>query len=712
VLFFSLKMGSLWLLTILFCVIRQSNAANATNAAPVLQAGATDYAIINQVLPAGTNLHSLLVTDPDNGTLTFSIIRVTYFPNDTGVPVHVSNPPTEVFGKGGLNSPSHCLLAELYPFPRNLFCIEPTNNSIKTTSKYSNATKADFSLFAVTVFVADNGTPQKNLTTVVYFRIRENCTDSTREYTNLMTGCTEAREIIRRTGTPSEVGFIFNVPNNTKIARLTLDFGLFNPFKVIGDIVNYRFEYNSGARRTSVVLRRRLLVNTTLDRKIAMFLWNPIDVIGDRANVSVTVIVESGRTRLFGGGQGLELFLLDRGRNYCENSKCVGLYGTLSKSMAANGGKPECTRQDQFVVVEKYSKCEVATQNAAPVLQAGAKDYVIINKTLPGGTTLHKLLVADPDKGKLTFSIFAVAYYKNDTEKPVIALNSSWTLFAMPNSSNPSQCSLAESYPFPRNLFCIEPTSNSIKTTSKYRDAIKADFSLFTVAVAVFDNGSPQKNLTTGVYFRIRENCSDSTREYTNLVTGCNEAREIIRRTGLPSQAGFLFNVPNNTKIVRITVDFGLFNPFKVISDVVNYRFNYTNSGKGKSEILKRRLLVNTTLERRIEMFLWKPIDIIGDNVNVSVTLNVESGINKLVGGGKGIELFLLNRSRNYCENSRCVGLYGALSESTAAIGGKTECTRKDQFVVVEKYGACSGKFSLHRNLNCCYEVVGGYNVL
>jgi len=56
--------------------------------------------------------------------------------------------------------------------------------------------------------------------------------------------------------------------------------------------------------------------------------------------------------------------------------------------------------------------------------------------------------------------------------------------------------------------------------------------------------------------------------------------------------------------------------------------------------------------------------------------------------------------------------LYGALSESTAAIGGKTECTRKDQFVVVEKYGACSGKFSLHRNLNCCYEVVGGYNVL
>ena len=338
-------------------IISNYFTANATNAAPVLQTGAIDYAVINQVLPAGANLLNLLVTDPENGTLTFSIIKVTYFHNDTAVPVHVSNPPTEVFGKLNSSSPSHCLLAEIYPFPRNLFCMEPTNNSIKTTSRYSNTKKADFSLFAVTVLVTDNGSPQKNLTTVVYFRIRENCSDSTREYTNLMTGCTEAREIIRRTGSPSEVGFIFNVPNNTKIARITLDFGLFNPFKVIGDIVNYRFEYNSGAQTTSVVLRRRLLVNTALDRKIAMFLWNPINVIGDRVNVSVTVNVESGRNRLFGGGQGIELFLLNRSRNYCENSICVGLYGALTKSMAANGGKPECTRQDQYVVVEKYSKC-------------------------------------------------------------------------------------------------------------------------------------------------------------------------------------------------------------------------------------------------------------------------------------------------------------------------------------------------------------------
>ena len=219
------------------------------------------------------------------------------------------------------------------------------------------ATKADFSLFAVTVFVIDNGSPQKNLTTVVYFRIRENCSDFTREYTNLMTGCTEAREIIRRTGTVSEIGFIFNVPNNTKIVRMAVDFGLLNPFKVIGDLVNYRFAYTSGGKRISKVLKRRLLVDTKLDRKIAMFLWRPIDIIGDRVNVSVTLNVDSGKSRLFGRGQGIELFLLNRSRNYCKNSRCVGLYGTLTKSMAAGGGKPECTRQDQYVVVEKYSKC-------------------------------------------------------------------------------------------------------------------------------------------------------------------------------------------------------------------------------------------------------------------------------------------------------------------------------------------------------------------
>ena len=318
---------------------------------------------------------------------------------------------------------------------------------------------------------------------------------------------------------------------------------------------------------------------------------------------------------------------------------------------------------------------------------------------MPAGTALHNLLVTDPEKGKLTFSIFAVGYFKNDTEKPVIAKNSSWTLFRKPNSSIPSQCSLAESYPFPRNLFCMEPTSNVIKTTSKYRDAIKADFSLFAVAVAVIDNGSPQKNLTTGVYFRIRENCSDSTREYTNLVTRCTEAKEIIRRTGMQSQVGFTFNVPNNTKIVRITVNFALFNPFKVVTNVVNYRFNYTSDGKSKSEIVKRRLLVNTTLERKIAIFLWKPIDIVGDTDNVSVTLKVDSGTNKLVGGGQGIELFLLNRSRNYCKNSECVGLYHTLSKSISANGGKPECTRQDQFAVVEKYGACSGKFSLYKNV-------------
>ena len=322
----------------------------------------------------------------------------------------------------------------------------------------------------------------------------------------------------------------------------------------------------------------------------------------------------------------------------------------------------------------------------------GATDYAIINQTIPPGTTIHKLLATDPDNGTLTFSIIGTTYYKNGTETPVSVSKASWALTTRPINATKTQCSMAETYPFPRNLFCMDPSSNAIKTTSIYNKVTKADFSLFVVNVFVIDNGSPPLNLTTKVYFRIRDNCTDSTREYTNLVTGCPDSREIIRQIGGRSEVGFMFNVPNNTRISRMTVDFGLFSPFKVIEDVVNYKFEYSVGKSSKSALVKRRLLVNTTIDRKMEMFLWKPIEIIGDKAIIPVTLRVQSGKNELSGGGQGIELFLLNRSRDYCANSKCVGLYGLLSKAMGANGGKPECTRRDQFVVVDKYSPCIGK--------------------
>ena len=338
-----------------------------------------------------------------------------------------------------------------------------------------------------------------------------------------------------------------------------------------------------------------------------------------------------------------------------------------------------------------------------PVLQSGTINYAIINQTINSGSVVHNLLVTDPDNGTLTFSIVGVKYFKNDSESAISASNASWTLTKLPKQGAPTQCSLAESYPFPRNLFCMEPNSNAIRTTTKYNNVKKADFSLFVLTVVVIDNGSPQLNLTTNVYFRIKENCSDSTREYTNLMTGCPEASEIIRRSGSPNEVGFLFTVPNNTRIARITVDFGLFSPFKVIEDFVDYSFEYVVGVIRKAASLRRRLLVNTTLDRKIAMFLWKPIEIIGDKANISVSLKVGSGKMLLTGSGQGIELFLVNGSRNYCSNSQCVGLYNTLSKAKATAGGKFECTRQDQYVVVEKYSSCIGKFNyiLYSNIIC-----------
>ena len=330
--------------------------------------------------------------------------------------------------------------------------------------------------------------------------------------------------------------------------------------------------------------------------------------------------------------------------------------------------------------------------NAPPVLQYGAMDYAIINQTIKDGTVVHNLLVTDPDNGTLTFSIIGVKYFKNDSMSPVSAYNASWTLTELPKIGAPTQCSLAETYPFPRNLFCMEPNSNAIRTTSKYKDVKKADFSLFVLTVFVIDSGSPRLNLTTNVYFRIKENCSDSTREYTDLMTGCPEAKEIVRRIGFHNEVGFMFVVPNNTRIARMTVDFGFLFPFKVIEEFVDYSFEYVVGAIRKSVLLRRRLLVNTTLDRKIAMFLWKPIEIIGDKANITLSLIVRSGKNMLSGGGKGIELFLVNRSRDYCGNSKCVGLYDTLSKAQSASGGKYECTRQDQYVVVDKYSSCIGR--------------------
>ena len=337
----------------------------------------------------------------------------------------------------------------------------------------------------------------------------------------------------------------------------------------------------------------------------------------------------------------------------------------------------------------------VAAANAAPVLQNNAKDYAIISQNLPTGSKLLSLLVTDPENGTLTFSIVGVKYFKNDTLAPKTAYDSTWALTKMPTSGLSTQCSKAESYPFPRNVFCIQPNSNTVKTTSKYSAKIKADFSLFVVTVFVIDNGSPPRNLTTDLYFRVKENCTDSTRDYTNLMQNCPQAREIIRRIGSPSEVGFMFTVPNNSKIARVTVDFGLFQQFKVIEKPVDYTFTYFVGRTKKSSVLTRRLLVNTTLDRKIAMFLWKPVEIIADKENVTLELRVTSGrSDQLYGGGNGIELFLVDRSSDYCANDDCVGLYDVLSQTMSVNGGKPECAREDQFVVVTKYSSCKGKLN------------------
>ena len=333
--------------------------------------------------------------------------------------------------------------------------------------------------------------------------------------------------------------------------------------------------------------------------------------------------------------------------------------------------------------------------NLAPFLDATNVNYAIIEQQITSGSVLNSVLANDPENGTMTFSIFGVTYYGNDTTSPTAAFDLSWALTKRPLTSV-TQCSVAESYPFPRNLFCMEPGSNAIKTTTKYNTFQKKDFSLFAVTVFVADNGVPVRNLTTDFYFRVKEICNDSTREYTNLMQNCPEARENIMRESMSSEVGFTFVVPNDTKISRITIDFKRMFLYKGIAESINYSFRYSDGVSNQNSVVERRLLVNTTIEPLVNIFLWKAINISANKVNVTVHLSISTGKSgQLSGGEKAVTLTLLDNSKNYCQNEECVRLYSAISATSAKAGGKPECARQDPSVVITKYDFCKGLLQL-----------------
>ena len=330
--------------------------------------------------------------------------------------------------------------------------------------------------------------------------------------------------------------------------------------------------------------------------------------------------------------------------------------------------------------------------NSPPVIQALSNKYVIIGQSLPLRSALLNIQASDPENGTLFYSIIGVTYYKNGTIQPVTAFNLQWAIMSIPKVGFDA-CKTAESYAFPRNLFCMDPKNNTIKTTAKYDQLKKADFSLLAVTVLVVDNGIPQRNVTTKVYFRVKENCTAGATEYTNLVQKCLQSREIIKRgISLAGEISFQIIVPNNTKITRITIDFSKFTRFNFIEEVIRYEFHYEKQTK----VLLRRLLVDTAREPKLEMYLWNPIDIVGTTLNISLNLRVisEKGMS-LFGGTSGIELYLLDRSKNYCLDSNCVSLYSVLTSVLTAYG-RPECARKDGFTTIAKYSSCNvnqGKF-------------------
>ncbi len=324
--------------------------------------------------------------------------------------------------------------------------------------------------------------------------------------------------------------------------------------------------------------------------------------------------------------------------------------------------------------------------NQPPVLLGNNTDYVIVNQKVPSRGVLHHVLMQDPEKGALFYSITGVTFYRNDTDKPITANDQTWVVKG-PNRDD--ACSIAEGYPFPRNLFCIDATNNAIKATSKYSPFVKADFSLFRLDVVVYDGGQPQRNLTTRVYFRVKDNCSYGPSEYSAYQKSCSKYMPTIVVTGQEAERDYTFVAKNDTVISRIEVKFLVTEPLRIEQKII-YNFEYFANRMKKLFTFTRRLLINTAKEQTLLMHLWYPHHISSDNTDVSVSFFT---IPKFKHGTE-YKISMFRTSAKYCADNICVGLYGNI-EAAFRKTMQYECVRKEDHLFINKYRTCKGKLLL-----------------
>ena len=128
-------------------------------------------------------------------------------------------------------------------------------------------------------------------------------------------------------------------------------------------------------------------------------------------------------------------------------------------------------------------------------------------KRSPGvGAAVYDIGIKDAARQKLLFSIIGVTYYASAVSAPQKAYDEKWAVKSH-FQSNDSSCKLAESLPWPRNLFCIEHGHNVVKTTGMVENLRPRYDAIFVIDFIVFDNGKPQLNTTGRIHVTIQFDC-------------------------------------------------------------------------------------------------------------------------------------------------------------------------------------------------------------
>ena len=317
-----------------------------------------DFHVISRSLRPGTAVFSINATDTVPQKLFYSIIGVTYYANESGEPIKARDPSWAVKSDNWTSNSTKCKLAESLPSPRNLFCIEHKENTIKATGVYNSLNQHFNSLIIVEIAIFDNGSPQLSTKGLIYLRTLPYCPQIHQEMSKCKVGL---EQLTYRSFLQTDT-FLVQNSKYVSLHKLNLDFGSLDRLQVKGPttLVTKITKFNS----TKLLLEKReyLLQSTTKERRLLIDLGTNVFVNGS-FYVSFEVMPlgsTSGAIKLKSNSEvspftiyGLSI------KPSCFDAECRDFYSSVRASLRKQN-QIECLQNDiTYLLDARYKSCGI-----------------------------------------------------------------------------------------------------------------------------------------------------------------------------------------------------------------------------------------------------------------------------------------------------------------------------------------------------------------